>query len=259
MLLFPFICTYVNDINTTRAVINYEERERRNNQRQQKAQLLASKQFTKRLRKYDIFDNSLKKQKPKKKKEITYTDGDMLGYITIPSINIVLPIYEGTHDEVLQKGIGHLKQSKDKITTFPFLGKSKHCILTGHSGLSTTKLFSDLEKIKKGDFFYIKANRKFYQYKVRKIYKKLPSNAKKYLTTKKGGDYCTLITCIPIYVNTHRLLVRGERVEYDGRFDMKSLEKKLTNQNCIIVAVISTALILLIVVTQKFRRKGRKQ
>lgn len=219
---------------------------------------LSTVQFSKKLRKYDIYNDSLKKPTSKKEKEIKYEDGDMLGYITIPSIKVFLPIYEGTSDAVLQKGIGHLKQNKDKTTTFPFLGKDNHCVLTGHSGLSTAKLFSDLEQIKEGDFFYIKSNGQFYQYSVKKIYKELPEKAKKYLKAKKDKDYCTLITCIPIYVNTHRLLVKGERVKYDGSLDFKTLKQKLTNQNNTMAAVSMIAIVILTLVTQLSRKIKHK-
>ena len=137
-----------------------------------------------------------------------YEDG-MMGYIEIPKIAVYLPIYHGTDAETLEIGVGHLLGS-----SLPVGGESTHTILTGHSGLATERMFTDLDRLEPGDLFYIHVLNKTLAYEVDQIKIVLPENTQ-YLGIEKGADYCTLVTCFPYAVNTHRLLVRGHRVEYE--------------------------------------------
>lgn len=136
-------------------------------------------------------------------------NGDgMLGYLTIPRLKETMPIYHGTSEEVLQVGVGHLEQ-----TSLPVGGASTHAALSGHRGLPTAKLFTDLNLMKKGDKFYIKILKDTYAYQVDKITTVLPTDTKE-LAIENGKDLVTLITCTPYAVNTHRLLVRAHRIPY---------------------------------------------
>ncbi|PLS25524.1 class C sortase [Bifidobacterium imperatoris] len=136
-------------------------------------------------------------------------DGDgMMGYITIPRLKETMPIYHGTAEKVLQVGIGHLEQ-----TSLPVGGETTHAALSGHRGLPTAKLFTDLNLMKKGDRFYIKILKDTYAYQVDKITTVLPTDTKE-LAIEPGKDLVTLITCTPYAVNTHRLLVRAHRIPY---------------------------------------------
>ena len=132
----------------------------------------------------------------------------MMGYITVPKLKETLPIYHGTSEKVLQSGIGHLEQ-----TSLPVGGASTHAALSGHRGLPTAKLFTDLNLMKKGDKFYITILKDTYAYQVDKITTVLPTDTKQ-LAIEPGKDLVTLITCTPYAVNTHRLLVRGHRIPY---------------------------------------------
>ena len=135
------------------------------------------------------------------------SDG-IMGYVDIPKIAVYLPIYHGTDSDVLNMGIGHLIGS-----SLPIGGESTHTVLTGHSGMAREKMFSDLDQLKEGDVFYLHVLNQALAYEVDQIKIVLPDNTD-YLGIEKGQDYCTLITCFPFGVNTHRLLVRGHRVEY---------------------------------------------
>ncbi|NEG88663.1 class C sortase [Bifidobacterium aerophilum] len=136
-------------------------------------------------------------------------NGDgMMGYLTIPRLKETMPIYHGTSEEVLQVGVGHLEQ-----TSLPVGGASTHAALSGHRGLPTAKLFTDLNLMKKGDKFYIKILKDTYAYQVDKIATVLPTDTKE-LAIENGKDLVTLITCTPYAVNTHRLLVRAHRIPY---------------------------------------------
>lgn len=132
-------------------------------------------------------------------------DGQM-GYIVIPAINVNLPIYHYTDDEVLRVGIGHIENS-----SLPVGGASTHCLLTGHSGLAGAELFTNLEKLETGDKFYIKTLDTVLCYEVDRISVVLPNDNSE-LKITEGKDLVTLITCTPYGINSHRLLVRGTRV-----------------------------------------------
>ncbi|NMM98335.1 sortase [Bifidobacterium sp. DSM 109959] len=144
-------------------------------------------------------------------------NGDgMMGYITVPRLKETMPIYHGTSEEVLQSGIGHLEP-----TSLPVGGATTHAALSGHRGLPTAKLFTDLNLMKKGDRFYIKILKDTYAYQVDKITTVLPTDTKE-LAIEEGKDLVTLITCTPYAVNTHRLLVRAHRIPYTPEQDEES-------------------------------------
>ena len=130
-----------------------------------------------------------------------------MGYIEIPSIKVALPIYHGTEDTVLQHAIGHLEWSG-----LPVGGKGSHCVLSGHRGLPSAKLFTNLDKLAEGDTFILRVLDEALTYEVDQILIVEPQDVDA-LRIIDGGDYCTLVTCTPYGINTHRLLVRGHRVE----------------------------------------------
>ena len=131
-----------------------------------------------------------------------------MGYVHIPRLGVSLPIYHGTEEETLDRGVGHLIGS-----SLPIGGGSTHAILTGHSGLASQKMFSDLDKLEMGDTFYLEVLNEVLAYEVDQINTVLPHDTT-YLGLEKGKDLCTLVTCTPFGVNTHRLLVRGHRIPY---------------------------------------------
>lgn len=132
----------------------------------------------------------------------------IMGYVQIPKISVELPIYHGTSEETLDRGVGHLLGS-----SLPVGGIGTHCVLTGHSGLAGTRMFSDLDQLEKGDVFYLKVLDETHAYMILDINKVLPEDTS-LLGIDPDRDSCTLVTCTPFSVNTHRLLVRGERIEY---------------------------------------------
>ncbi len=133
----------------------------------------------------------------------------LMGYVEIPKINVNLPIYHGTSEEVLQKGVGHLLGS-----SLPIGGEGFHSVLTSHSGLAGKRLFSDLEQLALGDRFFLHVLGETLAYEVTEINRVLPHETE-LLTAVAGEDLCTLVTCTPYGVNTHRLLVRGSRVPFE--------------------------------------------
>ncbi|MCM1190344.1 MAG: class C sortase [bacterium] len=130
----------------------------------------------------------------------------VMGYIEIPSINCALPIYHGTDEAVLQIAVGHVESS-----SLPVGGEGTHCVLSGHRGLPSAKLFTNLDQLKEGDVFLLRILDEVLTYEVDQIRIVLPEEVSD-LELVKGKDYCTLVTCTPYAVNTHRLLVRGKRI-----------------------------------------------
>lgn len=133
---------------------------------------------------------------------------DMMAFIEIPRISVRIPVYHGTSAEVLEKGVGHLEG-----TSFPIGGNSTHAVLTGHTGLSNARLFTDLTKLQEGDLFFVTVYDRKLAYVVDQIKIVEPYDTSD-LTIVENEDYCTLVTCTPYGVNSHRLLVRGTRTEY---------------------------------------------
>lgn len=131
----------------------------------------------------------------------------IIGYIEIPSINVLLPIYHGTEDAVLQVGVGHVEWS-----SLPTGGESTHCVLSGHRGLPSARLFTDLDQIREGDVFMLHVLDETLTYAVDQIRIVEPTDTDS-LLIQEGKDLCSLVTCTPYGINTHRLLVRGHRVE----------------------------------------------
>lgn len=133
----------------------------------------------------------------------------IMGYVEIPNIAVTLPIYHGSDADTLEIGVGHLLG-----TSLPIGGESTHTVLTAHSGMASQKMFSDLDRVEKGDVFYLEILDEILAYWVDAIHVVLPYDTTQ-LEIITGEDYCTLITCTPFGVNTHRLLVRGARIPYE--------------------------------------------
>lgn len=172
--------------------------------------------------------------------------GETMGSIEIPSINVELPIYHGVSDDVLQQGIGHMSNS-----SLPIGGEGTHSALTGHRGLPSSKLFRDLDKVKKGEQFYIHMLDETLAYEINDIQIVLPTETN-WLSMEDDKDYVTLITCEPYMINTHRLLVRGERVPYtesvvgdERNITVAETSGGFNNRLPMIVGLISSALLII--------------
>ena len=142
-------------------------------------------------------------------RQLDIAGSGIMGYVEIPKIQVNLPIYHGTEAEVLDRGVGHLLGS-----SLPVGGKSTHTILSGHSGMASQKMFTDLEQLTRGDVFYLNVLNETLAYQITEINTVLPYETD-LLGIVSGEDLCTLVTCTPYGVNTHRLLVRGSRIPYE--------------------------------------------
>ena len=207
LLLYPTVSDYWNSFHQSRAIASYAE---------QVADLDDNTydQIWADARAYnETLDNSTSRfvmteeQKKIYDALLNIADNGVMGYIEIPKIKCNLPIYHGTDEAVLQIAIGHVQGS-----SLPAGGESTHCVLSGHRGLPSAKLFSDLDQLTEGDVFLLRVLDETLTYEVDQIRTVLPDELDD-LAIEEGKEYCTLVTCTPYGINSHRLLVRGHRVE----------------------------------------------
>ncbi len=182
------------------------------------------------------------------------TGTGIMGYVVIDKINVQLPVYHGTEESVLQIGAGHLQG-----TSLPIGGEGTHSVLSAHRGLPSAKMFTNLDELEEGDTFTVNVLNEVLTYEVDKISIILPEQIEN-LYIEDGKDYCTLMTCTPYGINTHRMLVRGVRVETKGK--RVNISAEAYRVDTFIVATLMAALILLVIliwVHFKTRRKQEKQ
>ena len=155
-------------------------------------------------------------------KVLNLTQDGVMGYLTIPKINVKLAIYHGVAEDILQTGIGHIKGSK-----LPIGEETNHSVLAAHRGLPSAKLFTDIDQLVKGDMFYIHIMDQTFAYQVTKVYDMIDKDDAdtlgEALALREGKDLVTLFTCTPYGVNSHRLLVQGSRVEYVAEEEVESV------------------------------------
>lgn len=192
------------------------------------------------------------------KEVLNLSEDGIMGYIQIPKISVDLPIYHGTSEEVLEKGVGHIQN-----TSVPIGGNSTHSVLTGHTGLPNAELFTRLDELVVGDIFYIHVLNEILTYKVYEIKVVLPDNIDE-LRITSGEDLVTLVTCTPYGVNSHRLLVKAERVEYEDYIEnnentteasnnsntINNVETKKNNKQYYLTGIqIGTVILIIVVIT----------
>lgn len=213
VLLYPTVSSYVNEKNGSKVVSNYDAESVRLSNAEKEKMLEDARAYNKEmLSNIDLIDpfSQGEKSLDARYESLLNIDGSgMMGYIRIPKIKVEIPIYHGTSESVLQAGVGHFWG-----TSLPVGGESTHMVLTGHRGLPTKTLFTNMDKLVKGDVFYIKVLDETLAYKVDQILTVLPEETEA-LSIVPGQDYATLVTCTPYAINTHRLLVRGHRIPYE--------------------------------------------
>ena len=207
LLLYPTVSDYWNSLHQSRAIASYSE-EVANIDEERYAHLWdEAKEYNKALLSRNntyLLDDE---QRAIYDSILDISGLGIMGYIEIPSISCSLPIYHGTDESVLQIAIGHLDW-----TSLPVGGESSHCVLSGHRGLPSAKLFTNLDKLVVGDVFMLRVLDEILTYEVDQILIVEP-HVTENLLVEEGMDYCTLVTCTPYGVNSHRLLVRGHRIE----------------------------------------------
>lgn len=207
LILYPSVSDYWNSFHQSRAIANYAEAVADIDNDKYDALWQSALDYNAQLAQMGVQWELTEEQKAAYKSELDMTGTGVMGYIEIQKINCFLPIYHSTEDAVLQIAIGHIEGS-----SLPVGGDSTHCILSGHRGLPSARLFSDIDQLLEGDTFVLRTLDETLTYQVDKIRIVLPYELDD-LQIEPGRDLCTLVTCTPYGVNSHRLLVRGHRVE----------------------------------------------
>ena len=207
LLLYPTVSDYWNSFHQTRAIATYAENVAKldNNQYDQlwEDARAYNEALCFRSNPYYLSEE----QKAQYESLLDVSGLGVMGYIEIPEIDVSLPIYHGTEESVLQIAVGHLDWS-----SLPVVGESTHCVLSGHRGLPSARLFTNLDKLREGDTFLLRVLDEVLTYEVDQILIVEPQETAA-LQIEEGKDYCTLVTCTPYGINTHRLLVRGHRID----------------------------------------------
>lgn len=206
LLLYPTVSDYWNSLHASKAVAAYDQEVRQLDQGRYDALLDAAREYNRTLLDRSSGYHLTDDQKARYDSLLNVDGGGIMGYIEIPTIKLSLPIYHGTEEDVLQIAVGHLDWS-----SLPVGGESTHCVLSGHRGLPSAKLFTNLDQLVEGDAFVIRTLDEVLTYEVDQILIVEPDDVSA-LSIEEGKDLCTLVTCTPYGVNSHRLLVRGHRV-----------------------------------------------
>lgn len=272
ILVYPTVADQWNTYRQSRLISSYENR----------IQEMEPEDFTAEWEKARAFNDTLTQNSiygdvfGEEDQELEDTDywqilnvgGDgVMGYLSIPKINIKLSIYHGTSDEVLQTGVGHLNGTK-----LPIGGESTHSVLAAHRGLPSARLFTDIDQMEKGDMFYIHVLDETLAYQVDQIFDMVDKDdhetLEEALRIQEGKDQVTLFTCTPYGVNSHRLLVRGTRVPYNGEEEIESTPAdtmlEAVQNYYMLYLILGLSITLLIILLMRFlmkpkrKNKGRK-
>ena len=206
LLAYPSLADYWNSFHQSRAVMSYAEHVSDMNTEEYDRLLSEASVYNERFVENGLNWHLTEEEKAEYESVLNVDGSGIMGYIRIPKIDVMLPVYHGTEENVLQTSIGHLEGS-----SLPVGGENTHCLLSGHRGLPSARLFTDLDQLREGDTFTITVLNDTLTYEVDHIWIVEPEDLS-HLTIEAGQDLCTLITCTPYGINTHRLLVRGHRI-----------------------------------------------
>ena len=256
LLLYPSLSDYWNSMHQTRAIASYAETVSQLDTAQYDEMWKAAQDYNRSLAQRETAFALTDEQKAAYESLLDVSGLGVMGYIEIPEIDCSLPIYHGTEESVLQVAVGHLEWSN-----LPVGGEGTHCVLSGHRGLPSAKLFTNLDKLAVGDTFLLRVLDEVLTYEVDQILIVEPEQVDA-LGIVPGEDYCTLVTCTPYGINTHRLLVRGHRVENTPEAARMHLTADATQFDPLLVAPVLAIpvllLLLMILLVPKRRRKSRE-
>lgn len=253
LLLYPTVSNYWNAQHQTQAVVDYTERIEKMDDSEKLNEIGRAEDYNSML-----IDNGRRFSPNKEEKEnynsiLSVDDNGMMGYITVPELRLKLAIYHGVDESVLQVGIGHIEGS-----SLPVGGDSTHCVISGHRGLPSAKLFTDIDKLVVGDVFMLHVYDEMLTYEIDQILIVEPEDYSA-LAIEEGKDYCTLITCTPYGINTHRLLVRGHRAENKAIDGTRVTSDAIKVNKYLVIAGISILLLmmyyLLVLIVKLYKKK----
>lgn len=242
LLLYPSFSDYWNSFHSSKAISNYT----------QIVSEMDDEEYQRMLTELYAYNASLlTRENPyllTEEMKVQYNaylnlDGSgAMGFVEIPSIDVEIPVYHTVEERVLQKAVGHIPW-----TSLPVGGESTHCVLSGHRGLPSARLFTDMDKIIVGDSFYLHILNEVLEYQVDQILIVEPKDTEDLLIVP-GEDYCTLVTCTPYGVNTHRMLVRGHRVATEEKSNVVVTSEAIQIDPIIVAPIVSIPMLLLLLI-----------
>lgn len=252
LLLYPMVADYWNSMHQSQAIASYQETVAEMDDETYEALWQAAEDYNSGLLgNADRFQPT--QEEHQRYEELLDVSGSgVMGYVEIPSIDVSLPVYHGTSDEVLQVAVGHIEGS-----SLPVGGKSTHCVVSGHRGLPSSRLFTDLDQLGEGDLFLFHVLGETLTYEVDQIHVVEPDDVT-YLNIEEDEDLCTLVTCTPYGVNSHRLLVRGHRVENQEESALRVIADAMVVDPRLIAPIVGTPILLVVIVILVARTRGRK-
>lgn len=255
LLLYPTVSDYWNSMHQSRAIAGYTEMTAKIENEEYDRLLNEARDYNQQLlQKYNHWILS-EEEKEEYSKILDVSGTGIIGYIEIDKINCSLPVYHSTEEQVLQIAIGHIEGS-----SLPVGGESTHSVLSGHRGLPSAKLFSELDQLVTGDTFLIRVLDEVLTYEVDQIRIVEPEELES-LEIEPGKDFCTLVTCTPYGINTHRLLVRGHRVETIDQMEVRVTADAIQIEPIMVAPVVAVPLLMLVLIwiTAAGRRKKKEQ
>lgn len=253
LLLYPTVSDYWNSLHQSRAITDYAEQVADLDDETYEALWARAQAYNKTLLhrsgRFKLSDEELKEYNSL----LSVSGTSVIGYVEITKINCYLPIYHGTDEEVLKRGVGHLEGS-----SLPVGGESTHCVISGHRGLPSAKLFTDLDQLEAGDTFVLYVLDETLTYEVDQIRIVEPQQIEE-LKIAEGEDYCTLVTCTPYGVNSHRLLVRGHRVENAVTSDVRVTADAMQIDPVLVAPMLAVPILLILAVYLLIPRKSKKK
>ena len=241
LILYPTVSDWWNSFHQSRAIASYVEKVEGMSEEDCEEMLAAARAYNEKLaagnRGFVLTERELEEYRSL----LDVSGTGIMGYVQIPSIGVSLPVYHGTDEAVLQTAIGHIPGS-----SLPVGGESTHFLVSGHRGLPSARLFTDLDQLEEGDIFTLTVLGEVITYQVDQIRVVLPAEQQD-LMIAEGEDYCTLITCTPYGINSHRILVRGRRIQnLTGAYEVRSEAVKLPVYQVVLAAGIPFALLVLL-------------
>jgi len=254
LLLYPTLSDYWNSFHQSRAITSYAEQVSNLNQDEYEELWADAIRYNATLSERSNTFTLTEEQEKQYEQLLNLGGTGEIGYIEIPSISVALPIYHGTEDTVLQHAIGHLEWS-----SLPVGGIGSHCVLSGHRGLPSAKLFTNLDKLAQGDTFILRVLDEVLTYEVDQILIVEPQDVDA-LQIIDGGDYCTLVTCTPYGINTHRLLVRGHRIDnIEEAMTVRVTADALQIEPLLVAPAVAIPILLLLMILLLLPRQPRKK
>lgn len=254
LLLYPTFSDYWNSFHQSRAIANYAESISTIDEAEYERMWTEAVEYNKTLAAKSNPLYLTEEEERLYNSLLDATGTGIMGYISVPAIQCELPVYHGTDESVLQIAIGHLEG-----TSLPIGGQTTHSVLSGHRGLPSAKLFSNLDKLREGDVFVLQILNETLTYEVDQIHIVLPEELDD-IMIEDGKDYCTLLTCTPYGVNSHRLLVRGHRVaNQEAAITIRVTAEAMRVDPLIVAPIAAIPMLLVFVVWSMTRPTGKKK